>query len=53
MIKDVDIFDNSEGWKLIGPKTYQDFDPFIFFPKKNTPIKRNNVNKKKNEEKYL
>ena len=35
----VNAFENSDGWRLIPPKRYQDFAPLISVPKINSPIK--------------
>ena len=35
------ILTNSEGWKLINPKLYQDLAPPAFIPKKNNPTSSN------------
>jgi hypothetical protein len=44
------ILTNSEGWKLINPKLYQDFAPPAFIPKKSTPIRSNiEIKYKRNE----
>ena len=37
------ILTNSEGWKLINPRLYQDLAPPAFMPKKNNPIRSNIV----------